>query len=96
MKFLFLGAGAIGTYVGGSLAAAGDEVTFIERPETAAVIAEPSASGASPAIFSSVVPRRGVSSTAKSPKFSPRPTSMPSTWARFWPGPSTAAISSNG
>lgn len=40
MKFLFLGAGAIGTYVGGSLAAAGDEVTFIERPETAAVIAE--------------------------------------------------------
>ena len=40
MRFLFLGAGAIGTYVGGSLAAAGDEVTFIERPETAAVIAE--------------------------------------------------------
>ncbi len=40
MRFLFLGAGAIGTYVGGSLAAAGEDVTFIERPETAAVIAE--------------------------------------------------------
>ncbi|MCW3158537.1 ketopantoate reductase family protein [Micropruina sonneratiae] len=40
MRFLFLGAGAIGTYVGGSLAAAGEDVTFIERPETAALIAE--------------------------------------------------------
>ena len=39
MRFLFLGAGAIGTYVGGSLAAAGEDVTFIERPETAAAIA---------------------------------------------------------
>lgn len=39
MKFLFLGAGAIGTYVGGSLAAAGEDVTFIERPETAEAIA---------------------------------------------------------
>ncbi len=39
MKWLFLGAGAIGTYVGGSLAAAGEEVTFIERPEAAAAIA---------------------------------------------------------
>lgn len=39
MRFLFLGAGAIGTYVGGSLAAAGEDVTFIERPETAEVIA---------------------------------------------------------
>ena len=40
MRFLFLGAGAIGTYVGGSLAAAGESVTFIERPETAAVLVE--------------------------------------------------------
>ncbi|MFT3860987.1 ketopantoate reductase family protein [Micropruina sp.] len=40
MKFLFLGAGAIGTYVGGSLAAAGESVTFIERPGTAAAITE--------------------------------------------------------
>ncbi|MFT4218063.1 MAG: 2-dehydropantoate 2-reductase [Micropruina sp.] len=39
MRFLFLGAGAIGTYVGGSLAAAGEEVSFIERPRTAETIA---------------------------------------------------------
>lgn len=32
MRFLFLGAGAIGTYVGGSLAASGHEVAFIEQP----------------------------------------------------------------
>lgn len=35
MKFLFLGAGAIGTYVGGSLAVRGHQVTFIERAEVA-------------------------------------------------------------
>lgn len=40
MRFLFLGAGAIGTYVGGSLAAAGESVTFIEQPGAAEVIAE--------------------------------------------------------
>ena len=40
MRFLFLGAGAIGTYVGGSLAASGESVTFIDRPETAAAISE--------------------------------------------------------
>ncbi len=40
MKFLFLGAGAIGTYVGGSLAAAGHQVTFIEQPAAAEVIAD--------------------------------------------------------
>ena len=40
MRFLFLGAGAIGTYVGGSLAASGESVTFIEQPATAAVIAD--------------------------------------------------------
>ena len=39
MKFLFLGAGAIGTYVGGSLAAAGHEVAFIEQPAPAEAIA---------------------------------------------------------
>lgn len=39
MKFLFLGAGAIGTYVGGSLAAAGHQVSFTEQPATAATIA---------------------------------------------------------
>jgi len=33
MKFLSLGAGAIGTYAGGSLALAGHEVVFLERPE---------------------------------------------------------------
>ncbi len=40
MRFLFLGAGAIGTYVGGSLAAAGHMVTFSEQPDAAKVIAE--------------------------------------------------------
>ena len=39
MKVLFLGAGAIGTYVGGSLAASGQRVGFIERPDTADQIA---------------------------------------------------------
>jgi 2-dehydropantoate 2-reductase len=39
MKILFFGAGAIGTYVGGSLALAGHTVAFIERPEAADVIA---------------------------------------------------------
>ena len=38
MKILFFGAGAIGTYIGGSLALAGHDVTFIERPEAAAII----------------------------------------------------------
>jgi 2-dehydropantoate 2-reductase len=35
MKFLFFGAGAIGTYVGGSLARTGCDVAFVERPEVA-------------------------------------------------------------
>lgn len=39
MRFLFLGAGAIGTYVGGSLAAAGHQVTFSEQPDAARAIA---------------------------------------------------------
>jgi 2-dehydropantoate 2-reductase len=38
MRILFFGAGAIGTYIGGSLAAAGHAVTFIERPQPADVI----------------------------------------------------------
>jgi 2-dehydropantoate 2-reductase len=38
MKILFFGAGAIGTYIGGSLALAGHSVTFIERPEPADII----------------------------------------------------------
>lgn len=40
MRFLFVGAGAIGTYVGGSLAAAGHRVTYSEQPVAAAIIAE--------------------------------------------------------
>ena len=40
MRFLVLGAGAIGTYVGGSLAAAGHRVTYSEQPDAAAIIAE--------------------------------------------------------
>jgi 2-dehydropantoate 2-reductase len=40
MRFLFLGAGAIGTYVGGSLALAGHQVSFSEQPDAAATIGE--------------------------------------------------------
>lgn len=40
MKFWFVGAGAIGSYIGGSLAAAGHDVTFSEQPTAAAAIAE--------------------------------------------------------
>jgi 2-dehydropantoate 2-reductase len=39
MRFLFLGAGAIGTYVGGSLALAGHQVTFSEQRAAATTIA---------------------------------------------------------
>ncbi|MDI6769403.1 MAG: ketopantoate reductase family protein [Anaerolineales bacterium] len=35
MKFLVFGAGAIGTYIGGSLALAGQRVTFVEQPKVA-------------------------------------------------------------
>lgn len=40
MRFLCFGAGAIGTYIGGSLALSGQEVVFIERPEIAAALAQ--------------------------------------------------------
>jgi 2-dehydropantoate 2-reductase len=33
MRILFLGMGAIGSYVGGSLAAVGEDISFVERPE---------------------------------------------------------------
>ena len=36
MKFLVFGAGAIGTYIGGSLALAGYQVVFVERPNVVA------------------------------------------------------------
>jgi 2-dehydropantoate 2-reductase len=38
MKFLAFGAGAVGTYIGGSLALSGHEVVFIERPQVAETI----------------------------------------------------------
>ena len=38
MRFLVIGAGAIGTYIGGSLALKGDDVVFLERPDVAAEI----------------------------------------------------------
>ena len=38
MKFLFFGAGAIGAYVGGSLALAGCDVAFVERTEPAEIL----------------------------------------------------------
>lgn len=39
-KLLVFGAGAIGTYVGGSLALRGHRAVFVERPEVAAVLAQ--------------------------------------------------------
>jgi 2-dehydropantoate 2-reductase len=44
MNFLCFGVGAIGTYIGGSLAASGQKVVFVERPE---VVAEVRARGLS-------------------------------------------------
>jgi 2-dehydropantoate 2-reductase len=38
LKILSFGAGAIGTYIGGSLALAGHEVVFVERPDVAAAL----------------------------------------------------------
>ena len=35
MRILSIGAGAIGTYIGGSLALGGHDVVFVERPEVA-------------------------------------------------------------
>ncbi len=40
MRFLCFGAGAIGTYIGGSLALNGQEVVFVERPEIAAALGQ--------------------------------------------------------
>jgi 2-dehydropantoate 2-reductase len=40
LRFLVLGAGAIGTYVGGSLVLAGQETVFLDRPEIAPVLRE--------------------------------------------------------
>lgn len=38
MRFLCFGTGAIGTYIGGSLALAGHHLVFIERPEVAEIL----------------------------------------------------------
>lgn len=40
LRFLIFGVGAIGTYIGGSLLLAGEEVVFIERPEVAESVKE--------------------------------------------------------
>ncbi|MGH6979714.1 MAG: 2-dehydropantoate 2-reductase N-terminal domain-containing protein, partial [Stellaceae bacterium] len=40
MKFLVLGAGAIGGYYGGRLLEAGGDMTFLVRPRRAAQLAE--------------------------------------------------------
>jgi 2-dehydropantoate 2-reductase len=40
MRILCFGAGAIGTYIGGSLALSGEEVVFLERPEIAAALSQ--------------------------------------------------------
>ena len=40
LRFLVFGAGAIGTYIGGSLALLGQQVVFTERPEVAALLSE--------------------------------------------------------
>ena len=39
MNFVILGAGAIGCYVGGKLAAGGRRVTLVGRPKTVALLA---------------------------------------------------------
>jgi 2-dehydropantoate 2-reductase len=38
MRFLCFGVGAIGTYIGGSLALSGQDVVFMDRPEVAATV----------------------------------------------------------
>lgn len=38
MRFICFGTGAIGTYIGGSLALSGNQVTFIERPEVINIV----------------------------------------------------------
>ena len=38
MRFLFFGVGAIGTYIGGSLALSGQDVVFLEKPEVAEAV----------------------------------------------------------
>ena len=48
MRILVLGAGAVGGYFGGRLAEAGRDVTFLVRPERAAVLAERGLAVASP------------------------------------------------
>ncbi len=40
MKFLVFGAGAIGTYIGGSLALAGHQVVFVEQPRMVEALSE--------------------------------------------------------
>ena len=40
MRFLCFGVGAIGTYIGGSLALAGHRVVFVERPNVAQDVRE--------------------------------------------------------
>ncbi len=40
MRFLCFGVGAIGSYIGGSLALAGEQVVFLERPEVAPQVRE--------------------------------------------------------
>lgn len=40
LRFLCFGAGAIGTYIGGSLALSGQRVVFVERPEVADALRE--------------------------------------------------------
>lgn len=40
LRILCFGAGAIGTYIGGSLALAGHQVVFLERPDVAAILRE--------------------------------------------------------
>ena len=40
MRFLIFGAGAIGTYIGGSLSLKGFPIVFLETPEAASLISE--------------------------------------------------------
>ena len=40
LNILVFGAGAIGTYIGGSLALAGHRLTFVEQPAVALILRE--------------------------------------------------------
>ncbi len=63
MRFLVLGAGAVGGYFGGRLAEAGGDVTFLLRPARAALLKERGLVVASPIGDFRVAPRLATAET---------------------------------